>query len=303
MKKVAFIWQGLDGRYGDKWFDGLHGAMKLIEKVHEVHYIDAIGAEEKLNAIKPDVILFWEAPCSILGKDSVHYKHIMQRQERKALLFAGGMIRPEWVRGFDMLFVESRVNEEDCERYGIPYARAFGVDTDIFKTPKKPTPKEYKAVFHATFADWKRHDLFAQAFGSDGAVCGRKQEFDLNGYNECVARGVHIFPELYGKELVDFLLKGEVLVNTSNEQGGGQRCTLEAMALGLPVVVMSNSPKNCEYVLESSAGVIVDPSPEAIRKGVEDIKSWTKEEKERGVAYVKGKWTHRHYADNLLKWI
>ena len=93
------------------------------------------------------------------------------------------------------------------------------------------------------------------------------------------------------------------MVNTASYWGGGQRTTLEAMACGIPVIVMSDSPKNCEYVKESGAGLIIEPDPNKIKQAIEDIKGWTDEEKSRGIEYVKGKWTAQHYADSIMEWI
>lgn len=294
--KVAFIWQGINGRYGH-WQDGLYAAMKLIEKDHEVEYcdVDELG---KLYVFQPDVVLYWEAPCTLKGKDAEKYRAVMDLPYKKALLFAGGPVERETCRGFDLYFVESRLNEEEFEALGLPWRRAFGVNEAIFKP--EPYTKLYDGVMQATFAGWKRHELFAEALGDQGLVCGRLQDHDRNGFNECVKRGVKILPE-QGTPVVSMLInKSHTVVNTSEFWGGGQRCTLEAMACGVPVIVMADSPKNREYVEESGGGMVVEPKAEAIRDAIALIKQDPYIFGIKGANYIKSHWTARHYADALL---
>ena len=76
--------------------------------------------------------------------------------------------------------------------------------------------------------------------------------------------------------------------------------TLEAMACNVPPIVMSDSPKNVEYVEESGYGLVVDPNPEAIRDAIDRLKP-VKEHS--GRKYIESKWTIQHYADALIKGI
>jgi len=75
------------------------------------------------------------------------------------------------------------------------------------------------------------------------------------------------------------------------------------MACGVPVIVMDDSPKNKEYVQESGAGLIVKPEPTTIKRAIEEIKTWDDEKRLKGIDYIKGKWTSKEYADNLVKGI
>lgn len=298
--KIAFIWQGFDGRYGH-WEDGLYAAMKLLEYDHEVRYYDVTRLHE-IADFNPDVALYWEAPCTLLGKDAHNYRNVQSLPYKKALLFAGGPLKKEWLDGFDLVFVESKVNEDDCKQQGINYRRAFGVNTSKMY-PIETIQPSIRAFMHATFAGWKRHELFAQAMGVEGTVAGRKQETDMAGYNECVARGVKICPELTADELRNLINRSWCVLNTSNAQGGGQRCTLEAMACGTPVVVMKDSPKNVEFVEESGAGVITEPNVDAIRAAVAQVEDNFNIYTARAHDYVHSKWTEHHYASAIIKGI
>lgn len=298
--KIGFIWQGFDGRYG-VWRDGLWAAMQLIEKEHEVRYFDfpLTGIHE----FNPDAVLYWEAPITIAGKDSGNYRAVLDLPYKKYLLFAGGEIRREWVEEFELLFVESRINEEQCTAQGIPWRRAFGVNTAIMKPEKQP--KRFDGFLQATFALWKRHDLFARSFGQSGVVAGRKQAHEPQCYEVCEKYGVLTLPELPAEAIASIINASWAVVNTAEYWGGGQRATLEAMACAVPVIVMKDSPKNCEYVEESHAGFIVDPDPEQIRKAIDThFKGDTANfYGMNGYNYVMDNWTEYHYKDAILEGI
>jgi glycosyltransferase involved in cell wall biosynthesis len=291
--KIAFIWQGFDGRYG-QWRDGLWAAMQLIEKRHQVRYFDFPLTD--VNDFNPDIVLYWEACCTAAGKDRDNYETVRKLPFKKALLFAGGPIRKEWCTGFDLFFVESRLNEEEFSALGIPWKRAFGVNTQIFKPEKQP--KVFDGVFQATCASWKRHWLGAEALGSKYAVMGRHQATDPMGFMRVRDAGGLVLPELSAEAVASVLNASHTVINSSDYWGGGQRATLEAMACGVMPVVMTDSTKNREFVEESGFGLVVDPDPNKIREAVQHRKE--DYVGEPGVAYIRNKWTERHYADALL---
>lgn len=289
--KIRFVWQGVsDSKVKEHWKDGLFAAMQIVERYHEVVYREPW--EELDDA---DLIMYWEAPCTAVGGNQKHYNRVRELTKPKILLFAGGPIKPEWVSGFDLLCVESRINEEDCDLWGIPHMRAFGVNTSIFKPIE--TEKKHKAFFQGTFAGWKRQGLLAEALGKDVTLAGKKQDTDMDPYNKSVEYGANILGELEYDQVALEINKSHCVVNPSEYWGGGQRTTLEAMACGIPVVVMSDSPKNREFV-EESVGVVCDPDPLSIREAVEKAKDI---DGMVGYNYVQSKWTEKHYADNLLK--
>lgn len=302
--KIAFVWQGFDGRYG-KWRDGLYAAMQIIEKQHEVKYFDFPLSDNGIHDFKPDVVLYWEAPCTYAGKDRLNYWEVQGLPYKKALLFAGGPLKDEYLEGFDLFFVESKINEEEFEALGKPWKRAFGVNTAIFKPERQP--KVFDGVFQATCASWKRPWIGAEALGNKYAVMGRFQPEDPIGFIRVRDAGGMVLPELSAEAVCSMLNASHTAINTSEYWGGGQRSTLEALACGIPTIVMSDSPKNMEFLNETPCGSIVDPTPEAIRVAVEHWKEMPKQDKDfiglAGVTYVKSKWTEQHYADAILEGI
>lgn len=285
---IDFYWQGSsDKKVFDHWEDGLQAAMKIIEQKHTVNYL------EPWDESKGDVVLYWEACCCAKGPDAEHYNKIRKLDKPKILLFAGGPIDYLDAVGFDLYLVESEINEKEFEALELPWRRAFGVNTEVMKPMN--LEKKYAGFFQATFADWKRHSLFAQAMGSTGAVAGRLQENDRQGYYDCQDLGVTIFSEQSAEDIAKLINESQAVVNTSSYWGGGQRTTLEAMACDVPPVVMSDSPKNCEYVLESGFGVISEPTPEAIREATKKTNGM-----KGGREYIMSKWSEKHYADAIM---
>jgi hypothetical protein len=291
--KIAFCWQGFNGRYG-QWKDGLWAAMKIIEKKHEVRYFEPT---DDIEAFKPDWILYWEAPITATGKDADKYERVCALPFKKALMFAGGEIRPMWVKDFDHLFIESQIDMDTCERYGIPHSRAFGVNTDIFKPQLQP--KVWDAMLQATCASWKRTWLMTRALKSKSMVCGRYQETDPACWERAREDGAMVLPELSAEAVNSCLNASRCVVNSAEFWGGGQRATLEAIAAGIPVIAMSDSPKNCEFLRESNYGYIVEPNVEAIKEAVEKAKHeyWNVA---GAMEYIK-KWTPAKYAEAILQ--
>lgn len=288
--KIRFIWQGIDGRYGH-WKDGLWRAMQRLEENHEVTYHEPTD-----NIPEDGIVFYWEAPCTINSKDADNYKKIMNLPNKKVLLFAGGPIKKEWVDKFDLVCVESKINADECNQLGIRNITAFGINEDIFY-PKK-LEKKYDAIHQGTCASWKRQWLLAEAVGDKGIVVGRFQDSDPYPFTKCRELGVTVLDEQPYEEIANLLNQSYVLAQTSDYWGGGQRATLEAMACNIPVVCMTDSPKNREYVEESGFGLVVDPEPNQIKNAVEELK---KLDSNKGSEYVKSKWTSKHYADALEK--
>lgn len=296
--KIAFIWQGFNEHF-DKWGDGLSAAMTLLETQHDVKYFDF--PLKDIYEFNPDIVLYWEAPVTQRGKDALNWNSVCNLPFKKALFFAGGPLKAFDVKDFDLLFVESKINEEECENQNIPYKRAFGVNTSVFRPQRELML--FDAFMQGTFAAWKRHTLFAAATGQGGAVAGRKQEHDTEGYNACLKHKVTIFPEQLVEEVNILINASYCVLNTSEYWGGGQRCTLEAMAAGVPVIVMADSPKNREYVEESGGGIVCEPTVEAIQKAIKEIKTFNTNYGALGLEYIQNGYTEYHYAYQIIKGI
>lgn len=298
--KIDFFWFGIQGRYG-VWRDGLWAAMKILEKEYDVEYKDP-----SIDEARPDsVVLFWEAPCSLLHPEySIWFNKIRNLPNKKALLFAGGRIEKEWLEGFDHVFVESAINASELEMMEVPHSTAFGINTAIWHPGFTILGQRWSGIHHGTCASWKRQWLVGEALGDKGLVIGRGQTSDPYPFDRCRELGTKVLDEMEPMHLVSYMNSSDTCVQTSDYWGGGQRCTLEAMACGVPPIVMTDSPKNREYVEESGFGMIVEPDANKIREAVTYIQEHPEEfPKQKGIDYVKYKWSEEHYANNLKKWI
>lgn len=291
--KIGFCWFGMGGRYGF-WKDGLYAAMKHIEQEHEVIYFEPTD-----DIPEVDIILFWEAACTYESPEHGEwYKKIQNHPGKKCLLFAGGPFQRHWFDGFDLIFTESTISEEEFEAHGLPYMRAFGINEEIMKPMN--LPKQWDGFMQATFAGWKRQPLFGEALHHRGLLCGRFQDHEKWCYEKPIADGTSCLPEQTPEQVAQLINMSHTVVNTSEFWGGGQRCTLEAMSCGIPPIVMTDSPKNREYVEESGFGVIAEPNPDSIRHAIALAKH---QDPQKGIDYINSKWTSKHYAANLLKGI
>jgi glycosyltransferase involved in cell wall biosynthesis len=219
----------------------------------------------------------------------------MNSPQKKALLFAGGPIKKQWVENFQHVFVESKINEDEFNAIGIRNSRAFGVNTDVFKPLE--VEKTHITVTHGTCASWKRQWLVCQAMKRHALIFGRYQNEDPRPFDECRTCDSTVLLGQSYEETARLLNTAYVAVNCADFWGGGQRQTLEAMACNLPVIVMSDSPKNREYVEESGNGYITNPDSDSIANAVSTAMT---RRKKKPRDYVLSKWTPRHYADAIL---
>lgn len=285
--RIAFLWEG-NQNYRFRLTDGLGEALKALrERGHEIGYFEP-DDEVKIIGFNPDVILNW-GPLSARTTEQVKsYPY------KKAIAFGGGPIDESNVHGFDLYFTESQINEQELEKFGKPWMRAFGINEKIF-TPQN-LEKKYDGCFAGTFALWKRPELFAKALKDKGVAVGIFQEHEKQCYEVCQEEGVETHNEISREEIAKFINQSHTVVNTADFWGGGQRLTLEAMACNVPVIVMSDSPKNIEYVNEAG-GLIVQPEVEQIKEAVKFAKGQPCNTRD----YILSKFTIKHYADALEK--
>jgi len=259
------------------WRDGLAAAIRELAKRHEVKFwvegkkslIEhpyfpihvSQNIRDEVKAYKPDVILMWgdltrpnAEPLSTLGRPM-------------ALCFAGGAASGPTLPHFDHIFVESQVYFDRFSAAGRSVSRAFGTNTELF-TPMD-SHKHFDAIFPATFAAWKRHNIYAEAVRglpacAVGYMIPNHEEFC---WKACEAAQVLTLPHVSAETLHRLMGASKTCVITSHETGGSQRTVLEALSMNLPVIVMEDSDKTSEYVRQAG-GYIVPPKPDLIREAI-----------------------------------
>lgn len=318
--RIAFIWDwNNDPIQCMTWKDGLSAAMRILSKKYEVRMFTlgkhegvmdhayfpfymykgedmkaSADLEEAVRAFAPDVILHFAdltrpnaRPLSLLGIPM-------------ALCFAGGDTAGVTGQYFDLIFIESEVYRARLEVRGHEVITAFGTNTELY-TPIR-LRKHFDVAFPATYCDWKRHRLFSDATEGFRAVAAGfmydVQERDCYEYPQ--EHGVLTFPHISAEALKYLYAASKTCVITSRADGGSQRTVLEAMAMNVPVIVMSDSDKTSEYILDAQregydVGAVVDPNQQDIHRAVDE---W----RERGSnarEYILKHWSHEVYADNL----
>lgn len=258
-------------------------------------YVDLHFSVDPVKAL-----LEWN-PDAILGFSDLSRDYLKEIHGKKpiGLCFSGGTFL-NYKEVPDIIFVESREYLKWLKGLGLNVVQAFGTNTEIFKPYKQP--KVFKAFFPATFATWKRHELFAKAMGKDGLVCGWWQTHEPECVDVCFKNGVAVLHHQMPESIVQLYNMAHTCVITSRNEGGSQRSVLEAMACGITPIVMSDSDKCREYVEEAGFGLIVEPDENRIREAVEDAISH-KQDPMKGISYISGKYTEYKYADAIKQGI
>lgn len=225
------------------------------------------NVHDAVMAWKPDAILFFSDFSRPILKEFGGCGIPM------AQAYTGGEFR-DYERVANIVFVESEVYFKRFRDRGLNVKRAFGVNTELFK-PMPDQPKIFDAVFPATMAAWKRHDLFAEALGSRGLACGFWQPHEPQVIENLQKHKTAILHHQNAESVALIYNMGKTCVITSRSDGGSQRAVLEAMACNTPIIVMNDSEKTSEYVLACGTGAVVEPNPDHIRRAVDEWKDKT----------------------------
>lgn len=302
--KISFVW---DWEFVPSqaltWKDGLAAALKeLIGRGHEIQivtcgedivvqhdYFPIHVTTDVLRTVKsfdPDVILHWADMTRPNALPTLKLNKPM------AICFAGGEALGENVELFDHIFVESEVYKKVFEDNGYKTSIAFGTNTDLFKPIEQV--KAFDTIFPATFALWKRHDLYAKATnGLRSLACGYMyHKHEQECWQVCLDNNVTILPHVSADVLHYLYASSKICVIPSLSSGGSQRTVLEAMAMNIPLIVCDSD--KFDYV-EGQDVMRVAPNVEELREAIQ--KSLTKEVNTR--EYILKNWSHINYANAL----
>lgn len=247
-------------------------------------------AKQILEA-KPDAILFFGDFSRPIMEQLQHCGIPM------GICYSGGQFT-NYERVPQVYFVENKTYVDWMKSRGLPNVRqVFGTNTEIFKPMKQP--KIWDAFMPATYAEWKRHKLFADAMeGKRALAAGWWQEREAFVWQYCQEKNIALLHHQMPHSVNLLYNMSHTTLLTANTHGGSQRAVLESMACGIPPIVMSDSDKTTEYVAESGFGVIVEPDSNKIRAAVEHL-ILNPQDPQKGIDYIASKYTEYHYADGI----
>ena len=291
--KICFLVELPNGMW--QWSDGLRGAMQILEKEHEVCYhLDGLRHDHT-----PDLLMCWGGTLSKTYVEGMNYLG------KKALFFAGGPKNNlESLRQWDIIYFENEIHRLEAERSGLTKLgdtrhtyciTAFGTNIQVFFPMKQP--KIFDVIYPGAFGLWKRKDLFAQAVkGLKALSLGNIQYHEPQCLDICIANDIAISADIPQSRLPYFMAMSKSVVVLPVAEIGGQRTVLEAMAMNIPVIVPSDAPLVVEFA-QKGGGIIVDPTPEAIRNAILTVP----DSNPKGLEYINSEMTEVHYADRIKK--
>lgn len=289
------------------WQDGLAAAVReLMNRGHEIQIYTCgsdmlmkhpyfpiqftTGMRSSVKAFKPDVILHWA------DFTRPNAKILKSLGIPMAICFAGGDIKGENNTLFDHIFVESEIYKQGLNENGFDNVSiAFGTNTDLF-TPVS-NPKLFDTIFPATFAEWKRHNLYAAASeGLRSLACGYMyQTREKECWEDCIKHGVTVLPHVSAQTLHWLYAASKVVVVPSRSDGGSQRTVLEAMAMNLPVIVTDSD----KFDFAGERVYHCQPDANEIRSYINVLLDGEPDINTR--EYVVNNWSEKIYADSLEK--
>lgn len=280
--RICFLAE-LDNFY--RWDDGLRGAMQLLEKEHEVCY----HLDGELHSHNPQILACWG------GSLSKTYKEGMEYSGKKVLFWAGGpRSNLDSLRQWNMIFFENELHTIEAKKAGLTNCMtAFGTNTQVFFPMKQP--KIFDVIYPGAFGLWKRKDLFAHAVkGLKALSLGNIQHHEPQCLDVCIENEVAVSADIPQSRLPYFMAMSKTVVVLPVAEIGGQRTVLEAMAMNIPVIVPNDAPLVVEFA-QKGGGIIVDPTPEAIREAI----LTAPENNPKGLEYINNEMTEQHYADRI----
>lgn len=306
--RIAFVHDWEPDIYQElTWQDGLSAALNELRNrghivkvftcgpptivnnpLNEIHFTnDLVNDVKETN---PDVILCWA------DFTREHAKPLRELGIPMAICFAGGEAINYNTPYFDHIFVESQVYKDTLNKNGYDNVSiAFGTNTRLFEPVEQP--KMFDTLLPATFAKWKRHDLYAGATsGLRSLACGYMypDSWEKECYEDCLNAGVMVLPHVSAETLHRLYASSRIVVIPSLSSGGSQRTVLEAMAMNIPLIITDSD----KFDYARGHGVYeAEPNKESIRGYINAILDGDSEVNTR--RYIIDNWSEYCYADAI----
>lgn len=290
-KKLAFIWDfTVDPIQFYGWKDGLNAALRYLASEYGFHVLPIASDDpniifKDIETFDPDYILAWGS------LDRPSFAGLQQFGVPVALCHAGGPVYHPNNRLFDVIFVENDTYVRGYRTQGINAIKAFGTNTDLFRHIK--SPKKFQYIYPASFAMWKRNELFSQYAKSKGLMVGHCNPDGIEILEKSRKNNTLILPQVTYDVLPHLYNASDITLITA--WAGSQRTLLESLACNIPVIVMSDNEECSELVNEIGIGSIADPNIESIKEAEEKISH------EYSVDIINEKYSHVNYANIIYE--
>lgn len=209
------------------------------------HLVDII------NTLRPDVILSWGSIDRPAHRKLI--EHGIHKHVPIALQFAGGNLRGRELDYFDMVFTQSKCDQEHFQREGIHAVQLFGVDKS-FWTPDPLQDIRYEAIYPASFCQHKQNWVVAERFRERAVLTGKWDEKSI--VDTCKSFGSLVLPHASHEVLRELYRSSRQCVIPA--VAGSQRTVGEALSCGLEVELIVSNNK-CQEILDGDISILDVP--------------------------------------------
>ena len=269
--KIAFIWNFSAAKeIYDYWRDGLRAAIEVIGETHDVDIW--LGEDYKAIDEAYDAYIIWG------DSNERTIDFFVGKKGKKTLILTTMPQDFENLKKYDVIYCESTPVYEAVKAQGLRAIKAFGTDTDFF-TPDPSVKKDIEYFYPATFSPWKLQRDIAH-LGNKLWCVGTVQADGQEDLQACLKNGVHVAQGYFKVEHIRQLYRRtkNVIIPAIH---GSERTVLEAMSCDiLPFVTNEENIKAKSYIKE-----YLDSELESPRE------------------FVLKNYSHRIYAENIMKGI
>ena len=236
---ILFQWEwGRAKEIYPNWRDGLRACIEIIGKKHNVDW----GLYEPPKK-EYDWILSWCDSNSAFSRVQTNYK------AKRGLFLTTNPTNVVNLKGFDVVFCESSVVQEEARRQGIRAIKAFGTDSDFF-CPDDKVKKDIEYFYPACFSQWKMQSEIS--YLGDKLLCvGTLQPDGVEQLSSCRMNEVKVELGYFPPEKIrSYYRRAKRVIIPAVH--GSERTVLEAMSINiLPKVIKeTENRKTYSYIKE-----------------------------------------------------
>ena len=245
---IVFVYDQKNESY---WKDGLWAAVELLSKEWDITKINIHYQVPPAQILSPvDFVLGWGGFSSPVDE----FLENMISNCKKGLCLGGyGYTLP--LAKYDVIFYETEWSKKwlgnalKIGTYTPKMVHAFGINTDIFRPVI--IPKIWDFITVGTFSLWKRQEKLLRKKGMRLAV-GPIQKDNMSESIDILGKllldGITVSDEVPPDKLALLYNASKTCYLPANNNGGSERCVLEARSCGTKVEIEPDNPKLAELL-------------------------------------------------------